>query len=68
MDYQHKVVQNSTQTIIYKFNEDAPYIPNVNDLMIFPEDWKAGVLFKVTNVDHYLLDKLIVINVDSAQP
>jgi len=62
--YQHQVIRNHPQKIIWKFETERPYIPHEGDKVVFPDCWKDGVWFKITNVEHYLIDKLIVIRVN----
>jgi len=64
MEYQHKIIRNHPQETIWKFDADAPYIPHQGDKLVFPEGWKCGEWFIITNVEHYLIDKLIVIRVN----
>ncbi len=64
MEHQHKVIRNLPQETIWKFERDIPYIPHNGDMIIFPEGWKTGEWFEVTDVEHYLIDKLIVIKVN----
>jgi hypothetical protein len=64
MDYQHQIIQNHPRKQIYKFDSDTPYIPSVDDRIAFPAGWKDGEWFNVTMVHHYLVDRLIVINVN----
>jgi len=63
-EYQHKIIRNYPQETIWKFDTDTPYIPHIGDKLVFPEGWKCGEWFTITNVEHYLLDKLIVIRVN----
>jgi len=64
MDYQHKIIQKHPQSTVWTFYNLVPYIPNDGDLIGFPDDWEAGSLFEVTSVQHYPLDKTIIINVN----
>ena len=67
MQYQHKIIKNyphNPQSTIWKFETDVPYIPSKDDKIVFPENWKDGQWFKVTSVEHYIVDKLIVIRVN----
>ena len=63
MKYQHKVINNSPFKTVYKFESDTPYIPHKGEVIVFPDGWKAGCWFVITKVDHYLVDKLIIIRV-----
>ena len=67
MNYQHKIIQNHPSFLIHKFHSDVPYIPGVGDTIQFPEIWERGERFEVTSVHHYLIDKLIVINVNKKE-
>lgn len=62
--YQHQIIRNHPQEKIYKFNSDVPYIPSEGDKVVFPEDWKFGPRFTVTNVEHYVVDRVIIIRVN----
>lgn len=64
MRYQHQILRNHPQETIYKFERSTPYIPIVGDNIVFPEDWRHGEWFKITSVDHYVVDRLIVIRVN----
>ena len=64
MEYQHKIIRNHPQEMIWKFKANFPYIPSEGDTIVFPEYWKAGEWFKVTSVEHYIINNLIVIRVN----
>jgi hypothetical protein len=64
MEYQHKIIRNEPQETIWKFDSVMPYLPSEGDKIVFPEGWKCGEWFKITNVEHYIIDKLIVIRVN----
>ena len=64
MKYQHQIIRNHPQETIWKFELDYPYIPHEGDSLVFPENWKKGEWFTITKVEHYLIDKLIVIRVN----
>ena len=64
MKYQHKIIRNYPQETIWKFDSDVPYIPSEGDKIVFPKGWKYGEWLKVTNVEHYIIEKLIVIRVN----
>lgn len=63
MAYQHKVI-NCQQESVWKFERDIPYIPHIGDKIVFPEGWKKGEWFEVSDVEHYIMDELIVIKVN----
>jgi hypothetical protein len=67
MDYQHKILLNHPRKQVYKFETPTAYIPNVEDTIIMPNDWKEGCIFKVTSVHHYPVEKLIIINVNKME-
>jgi hypothetical protein len=64
MAIQHQVIRNYPRKILYKFDLDVPWIPNESNKIVFPEDWKDGEWFTVTSVQHYPVERLIVINVN----
>ena len=64
MDYQHKIIRNYLQETIWKFDSNIPYIPHEGEKIVFPPEWKHGEWFKITSVEHYLIEKLIVIRVN----
>ena len=66
MLYQHEIIENHPRKTVYKFECSYPYIPNIGDIVWFPEEWKHGTQFKTTSVHHYLMDNFIVINVNKA--
>ena len=55
---------DAVEKYIWKFETDVPYIPSKGHKIVFPEGWKDGELFKVMSVEHYIVDKLIVIRVN----
>lgn len=57
-------MRNHPRELIYKFHSETPHIPHVGDKIVFPESWKAGEWFEVISVHHYVVDDLIVINVN----
>lgn len=67
MKYQYKIVQNYPDKLFYTFDSDVPYTFNIGDRVWFPEDWKKELggqhTWVVKHVEHYLVDKLIVIKV-----
>lgn len=64
MKYQHKIIKNYPQETIWKFESDIPYLPHEGERIVFPEKWKAGEFFIITSIEHYLIDRLIVIRVN----
>jgi len=64
MKYQHQIIRNHPQEKIWKFDSNVPYIPSEGDKIVFPEKWKHGEFYKVTNIEHYIIDKLVVIRVN----
>jgi hypothetical protein len=64
MNYQIKIINNNPRQLIHKFENETPYIPKSGDTIWMPEGWKLGETFTVTSVHHYVIDKLIVINVN----
>lgn len=64
MEYQHKIIRNHPSETIGKFEDSIPYLPHKGEKIVFPENWKAGEWFTITNIEHYVLDKLIVIRVN----
>ena len=64
LEYQHKIIRNHPRETIWKFERGVPYLPHEGDSVWFPEGWKHGERFVITGVDHYITEKLIVINVN----
>jgi len=62
--YQHKIIRNHPQETIWKFESSFPYLPPEGDKVVFPDGWKHGEWFVVTRVEHYIIDRLIVIRVN----
>lgn len=60
-DYEHKIIIQRSNKTTMKFNAAFPYIPHAGDRVIFPEDWRDGEFFSVEQVDHYPIERLIVI-------
>jgi hypothetical protein len=64
MGYQHRIIRNFPQKTIWKFESDFPYILQEGNKIVFPGGWKEGEWYKVTSVEHYISEKLIVIRVN----
>lgn len=64
MEYQHKVIRNDPQETIWRFESDIPYLPREGERIVFPGGWKLGEWFCITSIEHYIIDKLIIIRVN----